>query len=59
MVKHSSGAAAKKGKRKAKPKSLSLHPLSLETAIFAAMQTGPMPKKKGKKVVDKSRRNKG
>jgi hypothetical protein len=39
--------------------SLSLYPLSLETALSAALKTGKPPKSKPKKAVDKSRSKKG
>jgi hypothetical protein len=53
-------SARKKPKKKGQKERLSLHPLSLESALGAALKTGRMPpqKKKRKKSVDKKRRGK-
>src|ERR1039457_4292034 len=44
-----------KRERSASKGKLSLHPLSLETALGAALQTGGVPDRKQKKAVDKRR----
>jgi hypothetical protein len=35
---------------------ISLYPLDMETALAAAIATGPLPKKHGNKTVEKKRR---
>jgi hypothetical protein len=49
---------SKKRSGKEPSKRLSLHPLSLETALGAALQTGTMPKNDSNKAVKTGRQNK-
>jgi hypothetical protein len=48
-----------KGGRGHPRKGLSLYPLSLETALFAALKTGKPPRKIAAKPVKGKKRNKG
>jgi hypothetical protein len=59
MIRQPKKPVGAKRKPKKPAKQLSLHPLSLETALFAALQTGPGPKRKRKKPVDKNSSERG